>query len=183
MANTKEKAMNKPNTEETFFEQYNRYLVRFPFLMNGVQAAIIATCGCLASQSINGLKEYDWLEVRTMALINFAFMTPLLVIFMGYLNDNYSNIYAKLFIDQFLFSPFFNAGIIALRLFLLGSEVSSIPAEVIAVLPKAIMSAWMFWIPTRFLIMSYIAPDFHLLVGAMSGFVWNIIFSMILSGK
>lgn len=169
------------NSEESLFDQYNRLLARYPFVMNGMQSAIIASCGCLLSQTIVGAKEFDWNEVKTMAFINFAFMTPVLVIFFGFLNRNFNSTFSKLFVDQFLFSPVFNASIIGLRLLLRGSDVAIIPSEVFKVLPKALTSAWMFWIPTRFLIISYIAPDLQLLVGALSGLVWNVIFSMILN--
>ncbi|RYH16503.1 hypothetical protein EON65_29965 [archaeon] len=176
-----DKKTDKPVVEETWFDKYNQALVRYPFLINAVQSAVIAALGVMVSQQMNGAKHYDWTEVRAMVIINFIFMTPILLAFISYLNNLQASNLTKLAIDQLLFSPPFTAGIIGLRLFLLGTDLSQVPGIVIKVLPKAMVSSMMFWLPTRFLIMSYVPAQLQLLTGSLGGFVWNVIFSMILS--
>lgn len=177
---------NKKNDKEgggpSLFDRYNRALESHPLLVNGLQAAVIAGLGVLASQFISGLKHFDWLEIRVVMLLNFAFNTPVLLAFYGYLNEAFSSNISKLVIDQFCFSPVFNAAFIGLRLYLLGTSHVEIPGILYAVLPKAITTAWMFWLPTRFFIISLTPPTLQLLFGSMAGFVWNIIFSMVLNG-
>ena len=88
----------------------------------------------------------------------------------------------KLLIDQLAFSPPFNACIIALRLFLMGrTPYANIPTELYQIFPKAVMYAWGYWIPIRFITLLYIPPMYHLIIGSIFSFVWNVIFSLILS--
>eukprot|EP01031_Cornospumella_fuschlensis_P029547 gene29547-35664_t len=177
----KEKKTDNRAEERTWFGRYNQALVKYPFLINALQSAIIASLGVLVSQQIKGAKNVDWTEVRAMAIINFAFMTPVLLTFISFLNNLRANNFIKLAIDQLIFSPPFTASIIGLRLFLLGTNAGQIPRIVFAVLPKAVVTSMMFWLPTRYLIMSYVPPQLQLLMGSLGGFVWNVIFSMILS--
>eukprot|EP01039_Chlorochromonas_danica_P009589 gene9589-10597_t len=174
---TKEKKVEK----KTFFKRYNELLDHYPFLINGVQSTIITACGVLTSQHLTGAKAVDWQEVRVMALINFAFITPVLLVVFGFLNAKIRSNLVKLMIDQFLLSPPFTAAIIALRLFLLGTDPAEIPGIIKTVIVPAMTSAWMFWIPTRFFILNYVPDNLQLLVNAMGGFVWNVIFSMVLA--
>ncbi len=171
----------KDTKKEGFFAGYNHLLARYPLLINGVQAAVIAGLGVLASQVIVGLKAFDWAEVRAMMLINFAFNTPILLAFANFNAQMKASALEKLALDQLIFSPVFTVGIISLRLYLLGTNLGEIPGVVMAILPRAMKSSWMFWLPTRFLIMTYIPLNLQLLASNLGGFVWNIIFAMLIS--
>lgn len=167
--------------KKTFFAIYNDLLIQYPLLINGIQAATIASLGVIASQLIAGVKEIDYVEVQIMAIINFIFMTPVLMWFYKLLQTLPYNVYGKLFLDQAIFSPLFTSGIISLRLYLLGSDINEIPLLVYKIVPSAMISAWLFWIPVRFIMISFIPPVLQLIVGNAFSFIWNIIFAMILA--
>jgi hypothetical protein len=88
-----------------------------------------------------------------------------------------------LFVDQALFSPFFTAGIVSLRLLLLGTDLRAIPGIVLDVVPMAMGPSWMFWVPSKAIIFLYVPPMYQLLAGNAFAFVWTIIFAMILAAK
>jgi hypothetical protein len=160
---------------------YSRLLKRNPLLVNGTQSATIAALGVLASQVLSGVATFNFTEVVVMMLINFAYNTPILLWFYGNLSKSKANIFVKLFIDQVVFSPVFTAGLISLRLLLLGTELKLIPTIVKAVVPTAVASSWFFWLPCRGLIMLYVPVAMQLLVGNLLAFIWNIILATILS--
>ncbi len=174
---------NGEKKDKSLFATYNTLLIRFPLLINGVQAAILAGLGVVISQLVTGDLEYDWLEIRTMMVISLVFSTPILLWFFKQLERMQSGIIVKLLVDQLLFSPPFTAGIVALRLFLVGTPLSDIPQLVLTVVPKAMMSSWMFWFPQRFLTLKYVPPAYQLLCGNVCALAWNVIFTMILTAK
>ena len=128
------------------------------------------------------LKEIGWQEVYVMAIITAFYITPVLLVFYSVLRNIHKSVIVQLFVDQFIFSPVFTGSIIGLRMFLFGVDVHTIPIKVITILPSAQLSAWVFWIPQRFITLSYIPIPFQLLFSNLCSFIWNIIFSIILSG-
>lgn len=60
------------------------------------------------------------------------------------------------------------------------TPIETIPAELYKVFPKTVMSAWGFWIPARFVTLLYVPPMYHLLLGSLFSFLWNVILSLIL---
>ena len=61
------------------------------------------------------------------------------------------------------------------------NHIYQIPIEVLKVLPSVMLSAWLYWIPARFITLTYIPPMLQLLVNSGFGFIWNIIFAIVLS--
>jgi len=168
------------------FDTYQDLLDTYPLPVNILQGAIltalsVATSNLLKS-SKSGSFQIDYSEVLVMVLISSFFITPtLLWFYKNILNKVAGSNTRKLIIDQFAFSPPFNAAIIALRFALLGSKLSTIPGSVYEVFPKAMMYAWCFWIPVRFLTLRFIPPMYHILSGSVFAYVWNVIFSLVLS--
>jgi hypothetical protein len=117
-----------------------------------------------------------------MAIITVFYITPVLLWFYSILRNIHKSVIIQLIIDQFIFSPVFTASIIGLRMYLFGVDVNTIPGKVLEILPSAQMSAWFFWIPQRFISLSYIPIPLQLLFSNLCSFIWNIIFSIILSG-
>ncbi len=177
-----ENIYRKPK-KTTFFAVYNSLLIQYPFLVNGIQSAILAGVGVVLSQVISGSESLDLLEIRTMMIINLVFCTPVLIWFNRKLERSGSTIMAKLFFDQLVFSPLFTAGIIGLRLYLMGADIEGIPQQVLDVVPAAMKSSWLFWFPARFITLKFVPPAYHLLCGNLFALVWNVIFSMILAAK
>lgn len=163
--------------------QYKNLLVRYPLLVNGLQAAVIAGLSVLVSQIIAGVPVFDWIEVRVMMLINFAYHTPILLQWGGFLSRSNMSFPTKLIIDQALFSPFFTAGIIGWRLYLLGTDMNEIPGLLIATVPGAMMSSWLFWVPAKAVILMFVPAMYQFLANSGFAFVWNIIFAAILRTK
>ena len=152
--------------------------------MNAIQSSMIASTGVVISQIISSSSEkfvLNWLEIRVMAMIVAFFNTPILLWFFKFLSTSKMGIFAQLLLDQFIFSPPFSAGIITLRfIFINGIPLSGILSQLITVLPKAMMTSWMFWIPCRFLMLIYVPAHLQLLVVNMCALVWNVIFALIL---
>lgn len=179
----KRKDKDDRKKDHSAFAQYKNLLVRYPLLINGLQAAIIAGMSVLVSQIIAGAPEFDWVEVRIMMLINFVYHTPILLQWGGFLGRSNMNFPTKLIIDQALFSPCFTAGIIGLRLYLLGTNVKEIPGLLIATVPGAMMSSWLFWVPAKAIILMFVPVMYQFLANSGFAFVWNIIFAAILRAK
>lgn len=172
--------------KQSLYATYSDLLVKYPLLVNGTQSSAITGLGVFTSQIIVGninkvSQQYDFTEVKIMMLISFIFITPILLSFYKLLNNLTVGNLGKLIIDQFLFSPVFTFGILSLRLYLLGENISDIPAIVLKVLPSVMITAWMYWIPIRFIMLTYIPPTLQLLVNSGFGFIWNIVFAIVLS--
>jgi hypothetical protein len=156
---------DKDVKKQSLYAVYNDLLVTYPLLVNGTQSSIITGLGVITSQIIIGVKQYDYIEIKVMMFINFIFITPILLIFYKQLSKLSINNMFKLIIDQFVFSPLFTFCILSLRLYLLGeNHIYQIPIEVLKVLPSVMLSAWLYWIPARFITLTYIPPMFHSLV-------------------
>jgi Mpv17 / PMP22 family len=123
----------------------------------------------------------NWREAIIMTMISAAYTTPMLLIFYHFLNKVKSNSLVKLFIDQFIFSPIFTCSIIALRFFLLDSNltITDVVNLTIKIAPSAMTYCWLFWIPQRYFTLNYVPGMYQVMFGSICGFVWNIIFSMV----
>jgi hypothetical protein len=151
--------------KQSLYAIYNDLLVTYPLLVNGIQSSIITGLAVITSQIIIGVKQYDYIEIKVMMFINFIFITPTLLIFYKQLSKLSINNMFKLSIDQFVFAPLFTFCILSLRLYLLGeNNIYQIPIEVLKVLPSVMLRYWLYWIPARFIILTYIPPMLHLLV-------------------
>jgi len=169
--------------KNTWLTWYKSLLVQYPLLMNGVQAALMAGLGGFLSQMIAGVTKFDFHEIQIMMLINFAYHTPILIWFSTLLAKSKMNLVTKVVVDQLFFSPVFTSGIVAVRLLLKGTDIKSIPAEVINVVPGAMLYSWMFWIPAKTFILAYVPVMYQFLVNNAFALVWNIIFAAILNAK
>jgi len=126
-------------------------------------------------------------------VVTSTFIIPILSKFFAYLEKARFGSFLKLAIDQLLFSPLFTIGIIGYQLFLskaLESYIKSgiihvsyeqIASEVFVIFPTAMTSSWAFWIPQRIISLSFIPPIYQVLFASACSYVWNVIFSLILS--
>lgn len=171
------------NKKQGFFAAYQSLMVRYPLPMNALQSALIGGLAVVISQHVTHGKVVDVTEIQVMMLINVIYHTPILMTFYTFLNALKFNMFITLIIDQLLFSPLFTAGIIGLRMFLRGGEVSAIPQVIIDIVPNAMKSSWSFWIPIRFLILKFVPIPLQLVAGSLAALVWNVIFSMILNAQ
>lgn len=180
-------SQKKSGKRRTFLDSYKELLSNYPVGANIVQGAILTALSVIISNLIQshktGLLVINYNEIIVMAAISAFFITPtLLWFYQNVLNKLPGSMLRKLIVDQFAFSPPFNACIIALRLYLMGSSpVGEIASEVYKVLPIAVTTAWAYWIPVRFITLKYIPPMYHILSGALFSLIWNVIFSLLLS--
>eukprot|EP01039_Chlorochromonas_danica_P014171 gene14171-16504_t len=168
------------------YHQYQTILEKYPLMANAFQGGIITAIGVLISQSImSPIGEptaFDWREVQVMTFINMAWITPVLLWFFCLLTKMKRGPMYKLLIDQFVFSPVFPASIIALRNVLYeGGDLAGVPKVIVDVVPGVQLTAWLFWIPTRFLIIKYVPNTLALLANSGASLVWTIIFVMTLN--
>lgn len=178
---------------KSLFNNYQNLMIRYPFLMNAIQAGVINGSSVIVSQFLTYNETLDkefhiqWYDVITMSIIAMTLITPILLIFYSQLNKLQIGKMMKLLIDQLIFSPLLTFSIICYRFVLLGyfhnemQSMNSIFVLAMEITPKAMRSSWLFWIPARFFVLNYVPPMYHLLVGSILSFVWNIVFSMILS--
>jgi hypothetical protein len=167
--------------DKSLFAAYKNLLLRYPFLVNAVQAAIFALIAGLISQWLLNVPTIDWIEIYVMMLISFAFNTPVLLWWSAVLQKLNLSVFASLLLDQLAFSPVFTASIISLRHILKTGDTSSIPTIILEVVPKAQSTSWLFWFPVRFIILLYVPPIYQLLAGNLGALVWNIIFFFVMN--
>lgn len=190
--------------------RYQNLITRYPYPMNAIQSAVIASLSNATSQYLqyhhNEHKidekqqqhqqqhqpfslQYD--QCLAMALTNILVITPCLLLFnrlviQGTLRN--APTWKRVAVDQFIMSPLLTTAIVASRLFFLvifGSEVhttSSFINSVASTAPSAVSSSIMFWLPQRFVAYTYCPPHLLLLFGSICSYFWNIIFNMILKG-
>jgi hypothetical protein len=163
--------------------KYGEYMNTHPFMANGVQGAVLAGMAVLVSQIITKSPMFDYRESLIMMIITFLYSTPILLWWNSRLTRTHLKMLPQLIVDQALFSPVFTAGIVAVREALLGTSLSRIPGIVWHIVPKAMISSWMFWVPAKAAIMMFVPPMYQLLAGNALSFVWTILFAMILKDK
>jgi hypothetical protein len=186
------------STSEKKIEKEVSWFTKVDFFGNATQTAIITAIGTLLSQVISSYMKHsssasvafdvskhvqlDWFEVQVMALISIVYMTPILLWFYGALGKvQIGGILGKLVVDQFIFSPVFTTGIIGLRLhFFNGVVLDKLPSMLMEIVPNALKSCVMFWLPVRMVVLLFVDEKYHLLVGNVCSLVWNVIFALIL---
>lgn len=179
-------AQQEDRKKETLYSQYQTLLNKYPLITNATQSGLITAVGVLVSQVLSAPVGqptiFDSREVYVMTFINIAWITPVLLWFFGFLNTIKRGTLDKLLIDQFVFSPPFTASIIALRYILYdGGSVDTVPTMLMNIVPGVQLTAWMFWIPSRFLIINYVPASLALLVNSAASLVWTVIFAMLLN--
>ena len=161
---------------------YQRLMIEYPYLANATQSAVISSASVLVSQYLAGNSQIDWSEVRTVAFIGAAGITPVLLIFYSRLHKMQLGVLGKLLLDQLIFSPIFTMTIITLRLIVMQRvPFSDYYSTLAAVVPKAVLSSWTFWVPARGFTLLIVPVHLHLITGSMFSFMWNIILSMLLN--
>jgi uncharacterized membrane protein len=177
--------------KDSLFARYNSLLAKYPLIINALQRGIITAGGVFASQAISYTQKHEAAafsditfnlgEVWVMVAINMFWITPILLTMINFLATYTNNPVEKLVIDQLIISPPFTTSIVGLRYILLGGKTEEIWSFLWTTMPRAQITSWFFWIPTRFLIMSYIPPIYQLLMNSLGAFVWNILFSLLLN--
>ena len=178
---------DKSDKKDSLFAKNQSLLDEYPVLINTIQGTILTALSVVTSHIVKGLTKgspiyIDTREVIVMSVIQALWITPVLMWFYSkIINPMPGSNMRKLIIDQIAFSPPFTATIIGLRMFLMGkTPIDTIPAALYVAFPSAVGSSWLFWLPIRFMTISYIPPIYHLLAGSLFSFVWNVIFSLIL---
>ena len=172
--------------DKGLFAKYNELLKRHPLAVNSLQAAVIQALSVVASQYLlkapDSSFDIDYKEVLAMVTVSLTLITPSVMLFYSMLAQWTVHNNIKLVVDQFLFSPVLNFGIIAFRLYLLDmtQPVATILKAALEVTPKAVSSAWIFWVPQRYVGLNYVAADFQMLFTNVCSFVWNIVFAMLM---
>jgi hypothetical protein len=174
--------------KQSLGSQYNTLMARYPFVMNEVQSTII-TCSAVMSSSVISGTQQNWGEVVTMAIVTLTLITPVLMQWFGYLNRSGMPLVPQLLVDQLVFSPILTSAILIWRSVVSNlittqsfdlATVSSLPAEVIPIIPGIMIKSWCFWIPIRLLILKFIPPMHHVVLGSLFSFLWNIILALAL---
>tara|TARA_A100001035_G_scaffold129149_1_gene101574 strand:- start:430 stop:1017 length:588 start_codon:yes stop_codon:yes gene_type:complete len=169
---------------------YSAWMEANPFLSNQLQAALITAAAVYTSNLIAG--SDNMVEIMVMTTVSLTFITPILLQYYGALNKIGLSLVPMLILDQGVFSPIFTFGILMWRGIV--SEVierktidagllvsaSSMPAEIISILPGIMTKSWMFWIPIRLMILKFVPLQYHLVLGSAFSFAWQIILALAL---
>ncbi|KAJ1457611.1 hypothetical protein M885DRAFT_514622 [Pelagophyceae sp. CCMP2097] len=171
------------------FAAYNSLLARYPTGMNSLQGAVIQAISVLVSNAVAG-EGADWHGVRTMTIVSTTFITPMLMHFYGFLGKSRLSMAPKMAVDQLLFSPCFTFGIITYRAVVSAALTNGAPpsfgeiwGQVVAmagILPGIMVKSWAFWVPLRFLILNFVPPMLHIVVGSALALIWNVILQLAL---
>jgi hypothetical protein len=162
---------------------YQSLLMRYPLIINAIQSCVLAAIGVIVSQLLTAGEVFDELEIHVMMILNVLFLTPVLYVFYTKVLSavDHFGLLVTLLVDQLLFSPLFTASIMILRLWMRGSDKTSIVSEVLGLLPNTMLSSWCFWIPARFIILKFVPIPLQMLVGNVFALMWNVIFAMIVN--
>ena len=175
----------KGKGKATLYTWYQDVMVRHEFVANLVQGVIltalaVAAAGILTEGAVN------YWELSCMVLIQATFINTVMSRWFKYLNRSGLNNLQQVLLDQFIFGPVFTASIIALKLYIESSGARSLEEIVqilIDILPGVITSSWGFWIPQRFVSISFVPPNMQLVFANVCAFFWNIIFTALTSVK
>ncbi len=127
--------------------------------------------------------DFDWKGLFVLLLITTFYVVPVLSKFFAFMSTwTLGGKVGNVAFNQFVFSPVFNFGFLALHTGLSsGDNISTIVQTALKILPNALFISWLFWIPQTYITVTYVPGDMQLLFGSACGLVWNIILSFILS--
>ena len=169
---------------------YSAWMQANPFVGNQVVAGLICASAVHTSNVISGVDNMK--EIMVMVTVSLTFITPILLPYYGWLGQRGLSLVPMLILDQGLFSPAFTFCILIWRGIVndlierktvdanLLATAASLPAEVMAILPGIMTKSWMFWVPIRLLILKFVPVHFHLVLGSVFSFVWQIILALAL---
>lgn len=169
------------------FARYNTLMVQNRLLMNELQSALITSSAVACSNVIAG--DDNHLEVIVMTIVTLTFITPTLLSYYGWLGKQGYTLVTSIVVDQLLFSPVFTTGIIMWRGVVSSVlsnraldlvKITALPGDVLPIIPDIMYRSWLYWIPIRLLILKFVPPMYHVLVGSACSFVWQIIMALTL---
>lgn len=181
----------KPLKTNEFVKNYQQMLVEHKFAMNVLQGGIITALGVAASSYLSK-GVIDFVEIKTMATLSSIYIVPTLTLFYGEFLDKLKiSKIDKLVVDQLLWSPIFTTSIITLRIIIsccfhgttADLSIDNLFAEVLNSAPNVVLAAWGFWIPFRFLTLTFAPIHLHVLIGSVGNFFWTIVLTFLLSKK
>ena len=197
MVSTRRKVKEeKEKYEASTWGVYDTLRKSHPRAMNSLEGAVITAVSVLASQYIKSVTtgkpfDLDTQEIMVMTTVSITLITPTLLSFYGFLGEMKFNKLLTLFIDQVVFSPIFTTMILSyisiLKVILTKGEIvpfhelTAVVQGMLPALPGIITKGWCFWVPVRLGVI-YMAPEaYHILIGNVCSFVWNIIFMLLLA--
>ena len=184
----------KKSNSNSLISSYTTLLAKYPFIVNNVQGGIIVLLSNVVFGHLNKT-AIDWNDAFLWIVLNLVFITPMLLFFYAFLERQTTwQPWMKVAFDQFIWSPFFTASLLVLKATvefllpmkqpihtwslqeilaqtsasggLLGGEIlNKVIPGVVELLPKILMSNYLFWIPVRLVSINFIPTQFHLLSG------------------
>ena len=176
--------VDSDDKKPSLLRRYQAILTEYPYSSNATQGAIITASGVMASNYLL-TGRVDWKEVIVMMIVSATFITPMLLLFYNILGQLKISNFGKLFLDQACFSPLFTSAIISYKLFLLSNgklTLSDLLTSLVAIVPAAVQASWCFWIPQRYLTLTFVPPYLHLVLGSLCSFLWQMIFTVVTQG-
>lgn len=164
---------------------YNSMMAQYPLLMNEVQAGIITSSAVACSNMI--AEDDNIMEVVIMTIVSLTFITPILLSYYGWLGKQNFGLITSIIVDQLIFSPVFTTGILMWRgvvsgIFASGTldvvNIMALPGDVLPIIPEIMKKSWGYWIPIRLLILKFVPPMYHVVVGSACSFIWQIIMAL-----
>ena len=172
-------------------------MARYPLLMNEVQSGIITASAVACSNVVTG-ENIDHIEVLIMTIVTLTFITPILLRYFDWLGSLKLPVLHGLVLDQLIFSPIFTTGIITYREFvhdimfggpldlstlMNADNVMQRIVKVAQIVPSIMIKSWGYWVPLRLLILKFVPPMYHVVIGSAFSFIWQIIMALALKGK
>eukprot|EP00538_Stauroneis_constricta_P002903 CAMPEP_0119552000 /NCGR_PEP_ID=MMETSP1352-20130426/5114_1 /TAXON_ID=265584 /ORGANISM="Stauroneis constricta, Strain CCMP1120" /LENGTH=276 /DNA_ID=CAMNT_0007598155 /DNA_START=38 /DNA_END=868 /DNA_ORIENTATION=+ len=197
-----------PKSRQSLFEWYSDKLETHPITTKCITAGFISSFGNVLAQRITHEKDVpggmfhsgsqdsstssqhpehedfqiDWDKTGRFALLNIAFVTPLLHYWYQFINKavpgtSLSRVLQRVFWDEIVFTPVYVPAFMGSLWTLEGKDLSTVWSMVQREWAKLVMAEWTVWIPTMFITFRYVPVKFQVLTINCVGVFWSTFLS------
>ncbi|KAH7556855.1 hypothetical protein ACOSQ2_026391 [Xanthoceras sorbifolium] len=166
----------------SFISWYLVLLAKYPVLTKAVTSALLTLIGDLICQVvIDQAPSLDVKRTFVFTLVGLVLVGPTLHFWYLSLSKlvslpGSSGAFARLLLDQFLFSPIF-IGVVLSTLVTLEGRPSQVVPKLQQEWFSAVIANWQLWIPFQFLNFRFVPQQFQVLAANFVAVAWNVILS------
>mmetsp|Transcript_47508 Transcript_47508/g.70722 ORF Transcript_47508/g.70722 Transcript_47508/m.70722 type:complete len:219 (-) Transcript_47508:149-805(-) len=157
---------------------YSRKLETHPLMTKGLTSGLIASCGDLLAQRMEGRKEWDATRTRRFWLLGFGLVAPTVHVWYRLLmtripGNSAVTVAKRVFFDQLLFAPLFNCAFLSSLWTLEGLPGADILAMLKKEVPAMLVANWALWVPAQVVNFRFVPSKYQVLFSNVVALVWN----------
>mmetsp|Transcript_18916 Transcript_18916/g.30080 ORF Transcript_18916/g.30080 Transcript_18916/m.30080 type:complete len:204 (+) Transcript_18916:77-688(+) len=164
--------------KKTTLGKFKTLLVRYPFLMNGAQAATLTLLGTLTKQLVYS-GEFVPIDILKFTLIATFLMTPISVVWYGRLHKKKFTSVANLLLEWTILTPLLT-GIFWVAKSLFESQTIPATMEEWNGCRDLLVQSYAFWVPWSIVRLIACPVPMYVLFNSIGTFVWTIIQAILL---